>query len=96
MSGPVLPPGLVKCSEQGVKLVALNTRGVMRARFAGEFAQFLGCLTWLRCRINYCAIYVRAISDELLYERPFIGRLLGRGRMDDTSGEENQRHARNP
>ena len=66
--------------EQDVELLALSCWGPMRARLAGECAELVGDLTRLRFHINcrQLAIYLRAISDELLYEHPFIGRVTGR------------------
>jgi hypothetical protein len=52
----------------------------MRARLAGESAELVGDLTRLRFHIDcrQLAIYLRAISDELPYERLLVRRALGR------------------
>jgi hypothetical protein len=73
----------------------------MRARLDGERAELVGDSTWLRFHINcrQLAIYLRAISDELPYERPFIGRVLSRWRVakfcaeNQPSCEENNSRA---
>ena len=47
---------------------------------AGESVQLVSDLTRLRVRINclQVAVYIRAIADELSYERLFDGRVLSR------------------
>jgi hypothetical protein len=70
----------------------------MGTRFSSECAQLLGFLTRMSFPINcrQLAIDIRAIPDELLHERSLVGRVLSRGRVVDTSREQDQRRARNP
>ena len=80
LSGLILPHRIVDCSEQDVQLLALSTGGRMRARLAGESVQLASVLTGLSLVINclQLAVYIGAVSDELMYERLLVGRVLAR------------------
>ena len=80
LSGLILLHRIVDCSEQDVQLLGLSTGGRMRARLAGESVQLASVLTRLSFVINclQLAVYIGAVSDELTYERPFVGRVLAR------------------
>ena len=71
---------VVDCGEQDVELLALSLRRRMRARLAGEAAELVAVLTRPGFLINrrQPAIYLRAVPNKLLHERPFIRRILGR------------------